>query len=80
MDKVKIGRIVRVVFYSCRDEALEAAGLEGQAMSGNHGRALPIRRTRRQDAATGVLPAAPEAHFVMSVPESEQTDPSISAE
>jgi glutamate synthase (NADPH/NADH) large chain len=62
-------------------EDLDAEGvLDVQELLGHY--AEELRATDQQSEADRVLSlaAAPERHFVMSVPEKEQTDPSISTE
>jgi len=62
-------------------EDLDAEGvLDVQELLGNY--AEQLRSTDQAEEATRILnlAAEPQRHFVMSVPQSEQTDPSISTE
>jgi glutamate synthase (NADPH) large chain len=62
-------------------EELDAEGLlDVQELLGHY--AAELRATDQDDEADRILDLAgnPEKHFLMSIPESEQTDPSVSTE
>ena len=62
-------------------EDLDAEGaLDVQELLGHYSRELRATGQAREADRVSSLAAEPERHFVMSVPQKEQTDPSISTE